>query len=97
MAPTTSTRFARSAFFASDMPSLGAITGYFARLEEGKSGSENIFPEHIAFLSHDIPGIPNPGSSSLNSIPQCGQSVSSILTRPPQLEHLAMSLVFNLV
>jgi kynurenine formamidase len=43
--------------FASDMPSLGAITGYLARMEEGKTGSENICPEHFAFLSRDIPNI----------------------------------------
>lgn len=43
--------------FASDMPSLGAITGYFALIEEGKTGSEAIAPEHYAFLSRDIPNI----------------------------------------
>ncbi len=41
--------------FASDMPSLGSIAGYFALIEEGKTGSENIAPEHYAFASRDIP------------------------------------------
>ena len=41
--------------FATDMPSLGSIAGYVAHIEEGKSGSENIAPEHYAFLSRDIP------------------------------------------
>lgn len=39
------------------MPSLGSIKGYIALIEEGKSGSENIVPEHYAFLSRDIPAI----------------------------------------
>lgn len=43
--------------FATDMPSLGSIEGYIALIEEGKSGSENIVPEHYAFLSRDIPAI----------------------------------------
>ena len=43
--------------FASDLPSLGSITGYFALIEEGKMGSENILPEHYAFASRDIPNI----------------------------------------
>ncbi len=43
--------------FASDLPSLGSITGYFALIEEGKTGSENILPEHYAFASRDIPNI----------------------------------------
>ena len=43
--------------FASDMPSLGNIAGYFALIEEGKTGSENIVPEHYAFASRDVPSI----------------------------------------
>lgn len=43
--------------FASDMPSLGSITGYLEHIEEGKTGSENILPEHYALLSRGIPNI----------------------------------------
>jgi arylformamidase len=43
--------------FASDMPSLGSMKGYMKLLEQGVTGSENICPEHIAFLSRDIPNI----------------------------------------
>jgi kynurenine formamidase len=43
--------------FASDMPSLGSIAGYFALIEDGKTGSQAIFPEHYAFASRDIPSI----------------------------------------
>ena len=43
--------------FASDMPSLGSIGRYLALIEEGKTGSENIFPEHYAFASRDVPSI----------------------------------------
>jgi ketosteroid isomerase-like protein len=43
--------------FASEMPGLGAITGYLALIEEGKAGSESILAEHYAFFSRDIPNI----------------------------------------
>ena len=43
--------------FASDMPSLGSIRRYLVLIEEGKTGSENIFPEHYAFASRDVPSI----------------------------------------
>jgi len=43
--------------FASDMPSLGSISRYLALIEEGKTGSENVFPEHYAFASRDVPSI----------------------------------------
>ena len=43
--------------FASDMPSLGSMKGYMKLLERGVTGSENICPEHIAFLSREIPNI----------------------------------------
>lgn len=43
--------------FASDMPSLGSMKGYMKLLEQGMTGSENICPEHIAFLSREIPNI----------------------------------------
>jgi arylformamidase len=43
--------------FASDMPSLGSMKGYMKLLEQGVTGSENICPEHIAFLSREIPNI----------------------------------------
>jgi len=43
--------------FASDMPSLGSMKGYMKLLEQGVTGSENVCPEHIAFLSREIPNI----------------------------------------
>lgn len=43
--------------FASDMPSLGSMKGYMKLLEQGVKGSENIAPEHFAFLSREIPNI----------------------------------------
>ena len=43
--------------FASNMPSLGSVKRYFQLIEEGLTGSENIFPEHYAFLSRDISNI----------------------------------------
>jgi kynurenine formamidase len=43
--------------FASDIPSLGSIRGYLDQIESGKKGSENILPEHYAFLSRGIPNI----------------------------------------
>lgn len=43
--------------FATDMPSLGSISVYFSLIEEGKTGSETIFPEHYAFASRDVPSI----------------------------------------
>ena len=43
--------------FASDMPSLGSITRFLELIERGLTDSENLFPEHIAFLSRDIPNI----------------------------------------
>jgi len=43
--------------FACDMPSLGNIAGYFVLIEEGKTGSESIAPEHYAFASRDVPSI----------------------------------------
>jgi kynurenine formamidase len=43
--------------FASDMPSLGSISRYLALIEDGKTGSETIFPEHYAFASRNIPNI----------------------------------------
>lgn len=43
--------------FASNMPSLGNVKRYFQLIEEGHTGSENLFPEHFAFLSRDIPNI----------------------------------------
>jgi kynurenine formamidase len=43
--------------FASDLPSLGSIRGYLEQIESGKKGSENILPEHYAFLSRGIPNI----------------------------------------
>ena len=43
--------------FASDMPSLGSMKGYMKLVEQGVKGSDNVFPEHIAFLSRDIPNI----------------------------------------
>jgi arylformamidase len=43
--------------FASDMPSLGSMKGYGKLIEQGMRGSESILPEHIAFLSRDIPNI----------------------------------------
>jgi len=43
--------------FASDMPSLGSMKGYMKLIEQGVTGSENICPEHIAFLSREIPNI----------------------------------------
>lgn len=43
--------------FASDMPSLGSMKGYMKLLEQGVTGSEDICPEHIAFLSREIPNV----------------------------------------
>ena len=43
--------------FASDMPSLGSMKGYMTLLEQGVTGSNNVFPEHIAFLSREIPNV----------------------------------------
>ena len=43
--------------FASNMPSLGNVKRYFKLIEEGHTGSEDLFPEHHAFLSRDIPNI----------------------------------------
>jgi kynurenine formamidase len=43
--------------FASDMPSLGSMKGYMKLMEQGLTGSENILPEHISFLSREIPNI----------------------------------------
>ncbi len=52
--------------FASNMPSLGNVKRYFQLIEEGRTGSENIFPEHYAFLSRDIPNIE--GLANLESL-----------------------------
>lgn len=52
--------------FASDMPSLGSIRGYYRLLEQGVSGMANFAPEHIAFLSRDIPNIE--GLTNLESL-----------------------------
>jgi kynurenine formamidase len=52
--------------FASNMPSLGSIKRYFQLIEEGLTGSENIAPEHYAFLSRDIPNIE--GLANLESL-----------------------------
>ena len=52
--------------FASDLPSLGSVKRYFQLIEEGLTGSENIFPEHYALLSRDIPNIE--GLANLESL-----------------------------
>jgi len=52
--------------FASNIPSLGSVKRYFQLIEEGLTGSENIFPEHYAFLSRDIPNIE--GLANLESL-----------------------------
>jgi kynurenine formamidase len=52
--------------FASNMPSLGSIKRYFQLIEAGLTGSENIVPEHYAFLSRDIPNIE--GLANLESL-----------------------------
>ena len=52
--------------FASNMPSLGSVKRYFQLIEEGLTGSENIFPEHYAFLSRDIPNFE--GLANLESL-----------------------------
>ena len=52
--------------FASNMPSLGSVKRYFQLIEEGLTGSENICPEHYAFLSRDIPNIE--GLANLESL-----------------------------
>ncbi len=48
------------------MPSLGSVKRYFQLIEEGLTGSENICPEHYAFLSRDIPNIE--GLANLESL-----------------------------
>ena len=49
-----------------NMPSLGSFARYAQLIEEGRTGSENIFPEHYAFLSRDIPNIE--GLANLESL-----------------------------
>ena len=42
---------------ATDMPRLGSVRRYLKLIKEGQKGAENIFPEHYALLSKDIPVI----------------------------------------
>jgi kynurenine formamidase len=43
--------------FATDMPGVCGFRRVYELLEEGITGSENVLPEHYAFLSRDIPVI----------------------------------------
>lgn len=43
--------------FTSDMPGLCSLRRLYELLEEGVTGSQNVLPEHYAFLSRDIPAI----------------------------------------